>query len=741
MVAASATSAPTSTLSMTQTPAINRAIGVDLQWLISAGAVADGVSRSGVHERSSFVPRIVARKSRASARRIGESGRAAERSDAPGDGAEKKCQISARNSLSLPCRRTVSTSARRRASRRHRTAAHSALGRGIALVHAAGRNASMCGISGIASQHTISGLLLESIRNLEYRGYDSCGVAIVNRGGLAVRKDIGTVDEVNRRIQLAEVEGSVGIAHTRWATHRAVTQANAHPHTSCAGEFAVVHNGIIANYRHLREELVSEGHEFRSSTDTETIVHLVEKYYRSMGSLERAFVKALTRLEGSYAVALVSAHEPDRIYCARFESPLLIGTQPDATYLGSDVNAFLSFTRSVIALDDGQYAILLPGQVCVKDIATRTTQPRTPLQIDWNVESAQKGGHPHFMIKEIHEQPQTVVRAMEVDTAAIDGLADLIAQHARSYLVGVGTTYYVAQMAQYYFSTLARRFVPVISSDEFRSLAHVDRDTLVIAISQSGETYDTLDAIRFAKERGARTAAVCNAMGSSLSRLVDHAITQGSGPEICVVSTKAALGQIVVLLRVAAALGRLSGETDDAVTWDLAALPDAIRELIEERSGEIAALAKAHRHIGNWLFLGRGIYYPVALESALKMKEVTYLHAEGMPAGFLKHGTLSLIDQSFFTVMLVPSKQEGTLYTATMGNAEEVKARGGHLIGTVTDEGSEVFDEQIRLPKAPPLLAPLLHLVALQLFAYFTAIALQRNVDRPRSLAKSVTVG
>jgi glucosamine--fructose-6-phosphate aminotransferase (isomerizing) len=440
---------------------------------------------------------------------------------------------------------------------------------------------------------------------------------------------------------------------------------------------------------------------------------------------------------------MVSVHEPDRIYCARFESPLLIGTRADATYLGSDVNAFLGFTRSVIALEDGQYAILLPGQVCVKDIATRRIQAKTVLDVDWNVESAQKGGHPHFMIKEIHEQPQTVIRAGEVDTAAIDGLADMMARYRRTYLVGVGTTYYVAQMAQYYFSSLARSFIPVISSDEFRSLAQVDADTLVIAISQSGETYDTLDAIRFAKERGARTAAVCNTMGASLTRLVDHAIIQGSGPEICVVSTKAALGQIVVLLRVAAALGRLSGATDRAetVTRDLRALPDAIQQLLDERTGEIAALAKRHCHIDNWLFLGRGIYYPVALESALKMKEVTYLHAEGMPAGFLKHGTLSLIDEGFFTVILAPSKEEGALYTATMGNAEEVKARGGYLIGSLADENGDLFDEQIRLPKAPPLLAPLLHLVALQLFAYFTAVALQRNVDRPRSLAKSVTVG
>jgi glucosamine--fructose-6-phosphate aminotransferase (isomerizing) len=598
----------------------------------------------------------------------------------------------------------------------------------------------MCGISGIVGRRPVAEALLESIRNLEYRGYDSCGVAVVHQGGLTVRKDVGTVDEVNRRLPLAEMEGSVGIAHTRWATHGEVTRANAHPHVSCSADFALVHNGIIANYRHLREELLAEGHQFRSSTDTETVVHLVEKYYRSMGSVERAFVKALGRLEGNYAVALVSVHEPDRIYCARYESPLLIGTKPSATFLGSDFNAFLGFTRSAIALEDNEYAVLLPGEVVVKDLATRAPKDKTPFSIDWNIESAKKGGYAHFMLKEIHEQPETVARALDVDAGAIDELAKSLARHQRVYLVGVGTTYYVAQMAQYYFSSLAKTFIPVISSDEFRSLAHVDSDTLVLAISQSGETYDTLDAIRFARERGARTAAICNVMGSSLARVVDQAIIQGSGPEICVVSTKAALGQVVVLLRTAAALGRLRGEPDEAVARGLAGLPEAIQQVIDERGGQLQELAKKYHHVQNWLFLGRGIYYPVALESALKMKEVTYVHAEGMPAGFLKHGTLSLIDKNLFTVILAPSKHEGPLYVSTISNAEEVKARGGFILGTATEE-QELFDEQILLPKVPQVLAPILHLVALQLFAYHMAVMLDRNVDRPRALAKSVTVG
>ena len=386
------------------------------------------------------------------------------------------------------------------------------------------------------------------------------------------------------------------------------------------------------------------------------------------------------------------------------------------------------------------YAVLLPGEVVVKDLATRAPKDKTPFSIDWNVESAKKGGYDHFMLKEIHEQPETVTRALDVDAGAIDELAKSLARHRRAYLVGVGTTYYVAQMAQYYFSSLAKTFIPVISSDEFRSLAHVDSDTHVLAISQSGETYDTLDAIRFARERGARTAAICNVMGSSLARVVDHAIIQGSGPEICVVSTKAALGQVVVLLRTAAALGRLRGEPDEAVSRGLAGLPDAIQQVIDERNDQLQDLAKKYHHVQNWLFLGRGIYYPVALESALKMKEVTYLHAEGMPAGFLKHGTLSLIDKNLFTVILAPSKHEGQLYVSTISNAEEVKARGGFILGTATEE-QELFDEQIQLPKVPQFLAPILHLVALQLFAYHMAVMLDRNVDRPRALAKSVTVG
>src|SRR3972149_7038868 len=277
----------------------------------------------------------------------------------------------------------------------------------------------MCGISGIVSRHRVSDALLQSIRNLEYRGYDSCGVAIVTPEGLSIRKDVGTVEEVDARVSLPGVEGSGGIAHPRWATHGEVTRANAHPHLSCRGDFAIVHNGIISNYRYLKEELQSEGHQFRSSTDTETIVHLIEKYFRSTASVEQALQKALGRLEGSYALALVSVHEPDRIYCARFESPLLLGTKADVTYLGSDFNAFLGFTRSAITLADGQDAVLGPGEVAVKEIATRAPVSKAPIQIDWNVESAQKGGYPHFMLKEIHEQPATVLRALEVAQAAI----------------------------------------------------------------------------------------------------------------------------------------------------------------------------------------------------------------------------------------------------------------------------------------------------------------------------------
>jgi len=606
----------------------------------------------------------------------------------------------------------------------------------------------MCGIAGIASLEDISERLVASIRNLEYRGYDSCGIALVN-GSKAIRvsKNVGTVDEVGAKENFSKLKGSLGIAHARWATHGKVTKANAHPHTSCGKDFSITHNGIISNYGAIRARLLKQGHKFSSETDTEVIVHLVEEYYKKLKSVEKAFVSALRDLDGSFAIALVTKHESDRIYCARFESPLLIGLGDDANYIGSDFSAFIQHTKNAVFLEDGEYSIVTHDSHCIKRIATGETVSRPVQELMWDPEMAQKGGFPHYMLKEIYEQPQIVQNALDIDRKLIRGFAKMALEKNRFYITGVGTTFYVAQLGQYYFSQYAGLTPMVISSDEFRFLAQVDKNCSVLALSQSGETYDTLTALRHAKSMGATTAAIVNVMGSSMARMVDHLILQQSGPEICVISTKAALSQMIILARIALEAGvmnkRITAKQAKVYEKEIGQLPGAIEKILNEKSGFIHSIAKTHSKIRHWLFLGRGRYYPVARESALKMKEVAYVHAEGMPSGFLKHGTIALIDDRLNSVIFTPPEEEKLLYELTLSSAEEIKARGGYLLGITFKSRSKEpmpFTDQIVLPKAPPFIAPFLEMVVAQLLSYFTATTLKRNIDRPRSLAKSVTV-
>lgn len=602
----------------------------------------------------------------------------------------------------------------------------------------------MCGISGVASFHPIHDRLYEGVHQLEYRGYDSCGVAFLENQHIEVRKDVGTVDEVDSRASLRNLAAHVGIAHTRWATHGKVTRENAHPHLSCDGRFAVVHNGIIANFRRLRERLEQAGHRFRSETDTEVIAHLVEEHFRLTGDVESAWVATLRDLEGSYALAMISTYDPERIYCARHESPLIIGLGSDANYVGSDFNAFIEYTKNTVILDDGEYGIVAKDSYAIKSVRTGEVIEKPVTVIPWDPELSRKGGYPHFMLKEIHEQPLAVRKALAMEDPAIGKVVEALDSARRVYVIGVGTTYYVALYGQYLFAELADLDVLPVSSDEFRYLDKSDANTLVLAISQSGETYDTFTSLRHAKDRGARTAAIVNVVGSSIARLVDHVILQGSGPEVCVVSTKAALVQMVLLTRLAIELGARRGLIDrsrrDELYSALHRLPGEIETLLNEQSGILRALAYRHAHMHNWLFLGRGIYYPVALEAALKMKEVTYLHVEGMAGGFLKHGTLSLVDEHLRTLIFVPPRTCGELYNLTVSSVEEVRARGGFVLGFAFEDTPELFDEAVMFRASHPLTAPLLPLVGAQLLAYFTATALKRNVDKPRSLAKSVTV-
>ncbi|MDH4183234.1 MAG: glutamine--fructose-6-phosphate transaminase (isomerizing), partial [Nitrospinota bacterium] len=537
-----------------------------------------------------------------------------------------------------------------------------------------------------------------------------------------------------------------GIAHTRWATHGAVTKENSHPHSSCGKDFSITHNGIISNHQALREKLERDGHRFLSETDTEVIVHLVESYFTKTRSVEKSFVSAIRELEGTYAVAMITSHEPDKIFAVRRESPLIIGLGSDANYVASDFNAFVGHTKSAVFIEDGEYAMVAHDSYCIKSLATGETIPREVQELPWDSEMAQKGGFPHYMLKEIYEQPTVVHTALDIDNAKIEALARAVAGRNLT-LTGVGTTFYVAQFAQYLFNRYAGISPLAVSSDEFKYLAQLTPESLVLAVSQSGETYDTLSALRHAKSRGSATAAIVNVMGSTMARTVDNLILQASGPEICVLSTKAAMAQMIILARLALETGVVRGaitrKEANARLADLRLIPEAIENTLNEKSGFIHTIAKAQCHINHWLFLGRERYYPVARESALKMKEVSYVHAEGMPSGFLKHGTIALIDEKMNSVVFMPGKEEKELYDLSLSSVEEINARGGYTLGIMMEEKGKrpaPFSDIISLPRTPSFAAPFMQMVAAQLLAYFTAVTLKRNVDRPRSLAKSVTV-
>ena len=605
----------------------------------------------------------------------------------------------------------------------------------------------MCGISGAVGLKNISELLFEGIRNLEYRGYDSCGVALINKSRILIKKDIGGVEEFYRKHNVLQHKSKIGIAHTRWATHGKVTKENTHPFTSRDGNFAVVHNGIISNYRPLKAQLQKEGFKFTSETDTEVLAHLLEKFYKRSRNVEKAFLKMLNLIEGTYAIALISTYHPEQIFCAKKESPLMLGIGDEIKFVGSDFNAFIDHTKNAVILDDGEYAILSRDTYVVKDLLSKEEVTKPITKIEWDSETSKKGGYPHYMLKEIYEQPQTITNALDLEESGLDEIVDLFANSKSSYLLGVGTTFYVAKYAKYVFSKLAKEFFPSISSDEFMALAIVNKQSLFFCASQSGETFDTLSALKHAKSKGARTAAVVNVMGSSIARLVDKVVLQGSGPEICVISTKAALSQMVILTVLAMKLALkkkvITRKTYNQHMLSLRALPEIIQGILNERSGFIHRLAHKYSGTRNWLYLGRGVYYPIALESALKMKEVAYVHAEGMPGGFLKHGTLAMIDDDVSSIVFVPPPEDKVLYEATMHSIEEIRARSGFVLGIHFSEqgkNSDLFSEELILPKVPPLTAPLIQLVIGQLFAYFTATSLKRNIDKPRSLAKSVTV-
>ncbi len=596
----------------------------------------------------------------------------------------------------------------------------------------------MCGIVGYVGSRTAAKVVLEGLKILEYRGYDSCGIAAFDTS-IEIKKDHGMIDEVDEAHHFLDMKGKTAIGHTRWATHGPPSKANSHPHTDCEQGVVIVHNGIISNYVELKNRLLEAGHVFTSETDSEVLAHLIEEKHKS-ASLEEAVVGTLKEVKGSYAILVMSRKEPGRIVCARHESPLILGVGKGETFVGSDISAFLGYTKRAMPLDDMEYAVVDEQGWVVKDVITGAKRHKKILTIEWDQQMAQKEGYPTFMLKEIHEQPQTVKNALNVYDKDIDGLAEMIRSARRTYIIGAGTSLNAAWVSFYWFARLCNTPVIVMDSSEFMEGGICDRDTLVLSITQSGETYDTLAAMRHAKECGSKTACIVNVIGSTATREADHVVMQNSGIEISVCATKTFTSQITVLLRTAVSLAKMLGTDPEEVAImesEFKRVPHYIETVLEDKE-EIKKVAEEYFNKKNYLYIGKGISLPTALEGALKFKEITYFHAEGMSSGLLKHGTISLIDDDMITVAIIPSDGENRMRITS--NVQEIKARGGLVIGVISGPPVEQCDVSLTAPECHELIAPFVLTVVCQLLAYYTAVHHKRNVDRPRALAKSVTV-
>jgi glucosamine--fructose-6-phosphate aminotransferase (isomerizing) len=608
----------------------------------------------------------------------------------------------------------------------------------------------MCGIVGYVGPRPAADILLEGLRRMEYRGYDSAGIAVLNGEGIKVRKAAGKLAILSEQLKNGgKPLGTVGIGHTRWATHGAPTTPNAHPHLDKTGRIALIHNGIIENASAIRTLLTRRGHLFQSETDTEVLAHLVGEFYE--GSLEEAVASALRDIEGAYGIAVICADEPDVLVAARNGSPLLLGIGEQEFFVASDASAILEHTRSVVYLDDGEMAVLTRDGYRVRNL-TQEQVEKPVSQIEWDLQTIERGGFAHFMLKEIFEQPDSIANTMRghlldsEGTTRVKGINltdEELKRIERIVITACGTSWHAGLIGEYLLEELARIPVEVEYASEFRYRNPVlDDGTLVIALSQSGETADTLAAIREAKRRGARTMGLVNVVGSSLAREVDGGLYLRAGPEVGVASTKAFSCQVTALVLFTLRLARLrklSVVQGRKIIEGLQELPDLIRSILA-RAPEVEKLAVMFEGTSNALYLGRGLNFPVALEGALKLKEISYIHAEGYPAAEMKHGPIALIDENMPVVFIAP---KDATYQKIVSNVEEVKARGGRVIALVTKGDTEIAriaDAVFEIPETNDLLTPILTCVPLQLLAYYVAVHRGCNVDQPRNLAKSVTV-
>ncbi len=609
----------------------------------------------------------------------------------------------------------------------------------------------MCGIVGYIGDRPAADVLLRGLQRLEYRGYDSAGIAVVN-GALMVHKRRGKVSDLKAALSNVEVDGSLGIGHTRWATHGFPSDRNAHPHTSPSGDFAIVHNGIIENYGALREMLSEEGYAFTSQTDTEVLVHLIDKMRKDNGlSLVEAVRQALRVVVGTYGIAVVSSEDQDLLIAARKGSPLILGVGEGEFFLGSDAAPLVEYTRQVVYLNDGEMVVIRRGGFEVRTIDNVPLEKEVH-ELEWDLEQIEKGGYEHFMLKEIMEQPTSLENCMRgrirlsENALKLGGLIDVMdrLRGARRIIIAAcGTSWHAALVGEYLIEAFARIPVEVEYASEFRYRNPVlGEGDVVLVISQSGETADTLAAIRAAKRRGIPVYGVCNTVGSTIARDTDAGVYLHAGPEIGVASTKAFTAQVTVLAMIALKLaeGRTISDAEMAHYLNaMAEIPEKVRQVLEIND-QIERIAQVYRYASNFLYLGRGYNFPVALEGALKLKEISYIHAEGYPAAEMKHGPIALIDQ-FMPVVFIAMKD--STYDKVITNIEEVAARKGSVIA-ITDHGNGELDRLceyvIRIPATEEFLSPLLTVVPLQLLSYHIAVMRGCNVDQPRNLAKSVTV-
>ena len=615
----------------------------------------------------------------------------------------------------------------------------------------------MCGIVGYVGRQQALDVVVAGLRRLEYRGYDSAGVAVVADGGLASAKRAGKLANLEKALaEEALPPSTTGLGHTRWATHGAPNDRNAHPHLDASGKVAVIHNGIIENFARLRAELESDGVVFRSDTDTEVVSHLLAAALpKAGGDLGEALRSVCRRLDGAFTLVAVHADVPDRVVAARRNSPLVVGLGEGENFLASDVSAFIDHTREALEVGEGQVVEITADGVRVTDFAGAPVEPRR-FHVDWDASAAEKGGYDYFMLKEIAEQPKAVAdtllgRIDDSGTLVLDEMRlsdEELRETDKIIIVAAGTSYYAGQVAKYAIEHWTRIPCEVELASEFRYRDPVvDRQTLVVVVSQSGETMDTLMALRHAREQGARVLAICNTNGATIPRESDAVFYTHAGPEIAVASTKAFLTQIVACYLVALYLGQVRGtkwgDEVRSVLRDLAEMPDKVDRVLDTM-GPVRALARELRDATSVLFLGRHVGYPVALEGALKLKELAYMHAEGFAAGELKHGPIALIEDGVPVVVIVPSPRgRSVLHDKIVSNIQEVRARGARTI-VVAEEGDEAVvpyaDHLVRVPACPTLLQPLVSVVPLQVFACEMASSKGYDVDQPRNLAKSVTV-